>query len=109
MARSQVPFIGRSGRARRCPGRGLGMAMTWSSATSSGWAGRVSVGGVGGCRGDVCGVLAWPEDCRNSRGRWCLGDMVGDKYRLFSPCLTPVMEGGQRGMVREWLVTAESK
>jgi hypothetical protein len=24
-----------------------------------------------------------------------------------SPCLTPAMEGGQRGMVREWLGTAD--
>jgi hypothetical protein len=37
------------------------------------------------------------------------GSARGQVSVVASPCLTPIMEGGQRGMVREWLVTAESK
>jgi hypothetical protein len=66
LARSQVPFIGRSGWARRCPGRGLGMAMTWSSAISSGWAGRGSVGRGFGLLWKRHGALAWSGDGWNS-------------------------------------------
>jgi hypothetical protein len=72
LARSRVPFIGRSGRARWCPCRGLGMVVTGSSASSSGRDGRGGVGVICGCRGDVGGALAWPDDGRNSGEQWRL-------------------------------------
>jgi hypothetical protein len=37
------------------------------------------------------------------------GSARGQVTVVASPRLTPVMEGGQRGMVREWLVTAKSR
>jgi hypothetical protein len=72
-----VLFIGSGGRGAGWPDRGRGMAMTRSSAICSGRDGRGSMGGVCGCRGDVGGALAWPDDGRNSGEQWCLVDVVG--------------------------------
>jgi hypothetical protein len=71
---SRAPFIGRRGRGAGASGMG---SAWWSPACSSGRDGRGGVGIVCGCRGDVGGALAWPDDGRNSGEQWCLVDVVG--------------------------------
>jgi hypothetical protein len=62
---------------RGWPGRGLSMAMTRSSARSSGRDGRGSMGCICRCCGDVGGALASQGDERNDGKQWHLRTWSG--------------------------------
>jgi hypothetical protein len=74
-----VLFIGSGGQARWWPGRGLGMAVTGCSASSSGRHGRGGAGVLCGYCGDARDAQTRQDDERTGRGAWLSG---GDRRRL---------------------------
>jgi hypothetical protein len=99
-------FIGGRGRARGWLEVGAG-AVSVEAAV----AGRVGEAWAASAGVGVMSVACWlgvvTDGTAGSSTTY--GSARGQVSVVASPCLTPVMEGGQRGMVRESLVTAESK
>jgi hypothetical protein len=98
-------------------GRGAVVSRTWARAWSrrGQWlapvAGRVGGAWAASAGVGVTSVARWSRRVTTNEtgSSTTYGSARGQVSVVASPCLTPVMEGGQRGMVREWLVTAESK